>query len=89
MEQTPEERLNRLVAAIAPHPGLADRLPPQVGAIVRQALAHTPVYAIAQNLGISAEAVWAALDDVAAAATGQTPAQPVETGDWAATRRPA
>ena len=78
--ETPEERLGRLVAAIRNNPALPNSLPPQEGAIVRAALGGQPVYSIAQDQGVSDEAVWTLLSNAARVGSGTAPAHPVETG---------
>ena len=70
----------RLVAQLEQNPGLAGQLPGAEGAIVEAALNGTSVYAIAQEHGISTEAVWSTLGNAARLAGGGGPAQRVEVG---------
>ena len=70
----------RLVAQLEQNPGLAGQLPGAEGAIVEAALKGTSVYAIAQEHGISTEAVWSTLGNAARLAGGGGPAQRVEVG---------
>lgn len=82
MAPTSEERMARLVTQIEQNPGLAGQLPSTEAAIVEAALAGESVYAIANGRGISTEAVWGVLGNAARAASGQLPAQPIETGGF-------
>ena len=82
MSNSSDKRMARLVEQLEQNPGLADSLPSDEGAMVRDAVAGQQVYEIAQNHRTSEEAVWRALSSAARMATGQTPAQPVETGGF-------
>lgn len=76
---TSNDRLNELLKQLRQQPSLAEQLPDQEGAIVRDALAGQDVYSIAQQLQISEKAVWDALGNAARAAAGLGAAK-VETG---------
>ena len=80
MAPTSGERMARLVAQLEGDPGLVGQLPGEMATIVEAALAGQSVHVIAQNHGISTEAVWGMLGNAARLAAGQAPAQPVETG---------
>ncbi len=82
MAQTSEERMARLLEQLEQTPGLAESLPSDEGNMVRDAMAGQSVYEIAQNHRTSEEAVWRTLSAAARMATGQTIAQPVETGGF-------
>jgi len=73
------DRLAQLIDQLRQQPGLADTLPGQEGAIVRDALAGQDVYAIAQRHAVSEKAIWDTLGNAARAAAGR-PAAQVETG---------
>jgi DNA-binding CsgD family transcriptional regulator len=75
-----DQRLSSLVRQLQQTPGLAEQLPAEEGAIVREAVQGRSVYAIAQQHQASEEAVWTILSNAARMAGGQ-PARPqVETG---------
>jgi hypothetical protein len=75
-----DERLKQLVQQLQQIPGLAEQLPGDEGAMVRDALQGRSVYEIAQQHQSSEEAVWNALGNAARMAGGQ-PARPqVESG---------
>lgn len=82
MIPTSAERMARLVAQLESNPGLAGQLPGEEAAIVDAALGGDSVHVIAQQRGISTEAVWRVLGNAARAASGQGPAQQVETGGF-------
>ncbi len=75
-----ESRLARLVEQLRQNPGLAGQLPGAEGSIVEAALNGASVYVIAQERGISTEAVWSTLGNAARLAGGGGPAQRVEVG---------
>jgi len=76
---TSSQRLAQLVKLLRQEPAIAEQLPSEEGAIVRDALAGQDVYAIAQRHHISEQAVWDILSNAARAAAGRKAAQ-VETG---------
>ena len=80
MSQPSHERMSRLIERLQQDPGLAEQLPGQEGAIVREALEGRSVYEIAQNHHLSEGAVWDVLSNAARAAAGQPAPQQVETG---------
>ena len=73
------ERLAQLIKQLRQEPGIAEQLPNQEGAIVRDALGGQDVYAIAQQQHVSEQAVWDILSNAARAAAGRQAAQ-IETG---------
>jgi hypothetical protein len=77
---TSEQRMADLIEQLRKAPGLAGNLPHEEAAIVAAALDGASVHAIAQDHGISTEAVWSALGNAARLAAGWAPAHPVETG---------
>jgi hypothetical protein len=88
MAHPSDERMAGLVEQIKQSPGLVGELPGAERAIVREALAGQSVHAIAHDRGISEEAVWTVLGDAARLASGQEPAQRVETGGLGADTDP-
>ena len=77
---TSNERMAALVARLREEPGLAGSLPQDQAAIVAAALDGASVHVIAQQQGISTEAVWAALGNAARLAHGEGVERPVEMG---------
>jgi hypothetical protein len=75
-----DEQLRNVVRQLQQIPGLAEQLPPQERAIVRDALRGRSIYEIAQQHRSSEEAIWHILSNATRMAGGQ-PARPqVETG---------
>ncbi len=87
-QTTSEQRMARLVAQLEQNPGYVAGLPGEIGAIVEAALNGASVHAIAHDRGISTEAVWGMLGNAAREASGQPPAQRVETGGLGADTDP-
>jgi len=65
---TSNERMASIVEKLRRDPGLAEQLPAQEGAIVRDALEGQDVYAIAQRHRLSEAAVWDVLSNAARSA---------------------
>ncbi len=81
MTQHSNDRMALLLERLQQQPGLAEQLPSQEGAFVRDALAGQSVYEIAQHHQVSEAFVWNILGNAARMAGGQ-PIQPVETGGF-------
>jgi hypothetical protein len=79
MTQTTQEAMTRLVQQLGQAPGLAEQLPDLEGEIVRAALEGRQVYEIAQQQGMSEDAVWRVLSSAARVAAGQS-VQSTESG---------
>jgi hypothetical protein len=75
-----DEQLRDIVRQLRQSPGLAEQLPIQEGAIVRDALNGRSIYELAQQYSSSEEAVWKILSDAARMAGGQPARTQVETG---------
>lgn len=82
MAQSSEERMARLLQQIEQNPGLAESLPSDEGAMVRDAVSGMSVYEIAQQHSTSEESVWRTLGNAARLSAGTLPAQPIETGGF-------
>jgi hypothetical protein len=75
-----DERMATLVAQLQRDPGLAGSLPHDHAAMVTAALGGASVHEIAQEQGVSTEAVWSALGNAARLASGAGAEQRVEVG---------
>lgn len=82
MTQSSDQRMARLLEQLQQNPGLAESLPSDEGAMVRDALNGQAVYEIAQQHGTSEAAVWRTLGLAAQMASGNPPARQVETGGF-------
>ncbi len=80
MTSASDERMARVVEELRAAPGLVGGLPGDERAMVEAALAGESVHAIAQEQGISTEAVWTALGNAAKLASGQGATGRVEVG---------
>lgn len=80
MGSASDERMAQLLAQLRTNPALVGSLPGEEGMIVEAALGGANVYSIAQEQGISTEAVWATLGNAARLVSGQEPAGRVEVG---------
>jgi DNA-binding CsgD family transcriptional regulator len=87
MTTSSQERMAALLAQLRAVPGLAESLPDREGAMVRDALAGSSVYEIAQQHSVSERAVWDVLGNAARNQSGQAIA-PVETGGLGADTDP-
>ncbi len=72
--------MSRLVEQLRQAPELAEQLPMEQGAIVRDALSGMDVHDIANQNRVTEATVWEVLGNAARLATGHEPTQRVETG---------
>lgn len=79
MGSTADERMESLRARLRAAPDVSATLPAPEAAIVQQALAGEPVYAIAQAHGMSEGAIWSVLANAARLAGGEPAESRVET----------
>jgi hypothetical protein len=80
MASASEQRMADLVARLRESPGIAGSLPSEERAMVDAALDGVSVHVIAQDHGISVEAVWSVLGNAAQLASGHGPTSRVEQG---------
>ena len=82
MTEASDARMRELLAQLDQNPGFAATLPSDEGAIVRDAVAGSSVYQIAQQHSTSEANVWRILGSAAQLARGNPPARQVETGGF-------
>src|SRR3954453_15954596 len=80
MATASEQRMAELVTCLRENPGIAGSLPGEERAMVDAALSGAGVTVIAQEHGVSAEAVWSVLGNAAQLASGHGPTSRVEQG---------
>ena len=75
-----DEQLRDIVRQLQQTPGVAEQLPAQEGAIVRDAMRGRSIYELAQQHRSSEEAVWNILSNAARMTGGQPVRAQVESG---------